>query len=151
VQTVIPPEAILGYTTGGAVLTLVLPLGFFIVVMAAFFIVFSRPHTVPGHRERVRARPEAPGAEVAAPIAAAAGFPTATSAGGPEPLADRATPPVIGAARENTAGAAQDAAAGDSGKEGTASPEDTASSQSAPESTASPESAASPGSTGDTE
>jgi hypothetical protein len=71
VHTVIPPEAILGYTTGGAVLTLVLPLGFFIVVMAAFYLIFSRPHTVPGHRDRVEARPEAPHPAVAHPIAAA--------------------------------------------------------------------------------
>jgi hypothetical protein len=121
VHTVIPPEAILGYTTGGAVLTLVLPLGFFIVVMAAFFLIFSRPHTVPGHRERGQARPEAPDAAVAAPIAAAAGFPTATSAGGPEPLADRATPPVVGAAKE--APEAVEDAVDSASEHGPASPE----------------------------
>jgi hypothetical protein len=82
---------------------LVLPLGFFIVVMAAFYLVFTRPHTVPGHREGVLARPQAPDPGTAAPMAAAAGFPTATSAGGPEPLADRGTPPVVGAAKDESA------------------------------------------------
>ncbi len=83
-QTVIPPEAILGYTTGGAVMTLVLPLGFFILVMAAFFFVFTRPHTVPGHREDVApARPVPPPAGTAHGLAAAAGMPIAPSGGGP--------------------------------------------------------------------
>jgi hypothetical protein len=141
VHTVIPPEAILGYTTGGAVLTLVLPLGFFIVVMAAFYLIFSRPHTVPGHRDRVEARPEAPHPAVAHPIAAATGFPTAPSAGGREPLADRGTPPVVGAAREpveaveDAVDPVTDANAGHSGNDETASPESPAS----PESTRDPE------------
>lgn len=99
-QTVIPPEAILGYTTGGAVMTLVLPLGFFILVMAAFFFVFTRPHTVPGHRADVApARPVPPPAGTAHGLAAAAGMPIAPSGGGPAPLADRETPPVAGAAK----------------------------------------------------
>ena len=115
---VIPPAALLGYTTGGAVLTLVLPLGFFLVVMAAFFLVFTRPHTVPGHREGVLARPEGPDPGTAAPTAAAAGLPTATSAGGPEPLADRATPPVVGAAQEESApGTGKDETAASEGSE----------------------------------
>jgi hypothetical protein len=105
----IPPSALLGYTTGGAVLTLVLPLGFFILVMAVGYFVFTRPHTVPGHREGAPAKAEAPDAAVASPLAAAAGFPTATSSGGPEPLADRGTPPVVGAAKD--AGPADDESA----------------------------------------
>jgi hypothetical protein len=131
VQTVIPPEAILGYTTGGAVMTLVLPLGFFILVMAAFFFVFTRPHTVPGHRENVApARPVPPAAGTAHALAAAAGLPIAPSGGGPAPLADRETPPVVGAARnaveavEDAAEAAKDAVTGDSGKDGTSSTKD---------------------------
>jgi len=86
--------ALYGYNNGGAILTLVLPLGFFIVVMIALYFVFSRPHTVPGHRPVTGAKPVAPAGEAAAPLAAAAGFPTAASAGGTEPLADRGTPPV---------------------------------------------------------
>jgi hypothetical protein len=120
VHEVISPAALLGYTTGGAVLTLVLPLGFFIVVMGAFFLVFTRRHTVPGHREGVLARPEAPDPGTAAPMAAAAGFPTATSAGGPEPLADRATPPVVGAGatkEESAAEAGDDPATSAEGSE----------------------------------
>lgn len=104
-QQVIPPAALLGYTTGGAVLTLVLPLGFFIVVMAAFFLVFTRRHTVPGHRDAGigPARPVAPEPDTARDMAAAAGFMTATSGGGVAPLADRDTPPVVGAARHRDA------------------------------------------------
>jgi hypothetical protein len=89
--------ALYGYSNGGAVLTLVLPLGFFIVVMIALYFVFSRPHTVPGHRPIAGARPVAPDSAAAPSIAAATGLPTATAAGGTEPLADRATPPVVGA------------------------------------------------------
>ena len=38
------------YPLGAQVMTLVLPLGLFIVVMIVLYFVFSRPHTVPGHR-----------------------------------------------------------------------------------------------------
>jgi hypothetical protein len=131
VQAVIPPEAILGYNTGGAVMTLVLPLGFFILVMAAFFFVFTRPHSVPGHRENVApARPVPPPAGTAHGLAAAAGMPIAPSGGGPAPLTDRDTPPVVGAAKdavqtaEHAAEAVKDAATGDSGKDGTSATED---------------------------
>jgi hypothetical protein len=93
--------------TGAQVMTLVLPLGFFILVMATFYFIFSRPHTVPGHRGRGAARPHAPQPAAAAPMAAATGFPTATSSGGPEPLADRETPPVVGARSDEAADAGQ--------------------------------------------
>ncbi len=126
-QTVIPPAAILGYNTGGAVMTLVLPLGFFILVMAAFFLIFTRPHNVPGHREGVGpARPVPPPSGTAHGLAAAAGMPIAPSGGGPAPLTDRGTPPVVGAAR----GAAEDAVTGDAGADETASTEGTASTES---------------------
>ena len=64
-------------------LTLVLPLGWFIVVMIAMYFVFTRPHTVPGHQAIAGARPVAPAAGAAAPIAAATGFPTATAPAAP--------------------------------------------------------------------
>lgn len=118
--------ALYGYTNGGAVLTLVLPLGFFIVVMIALYFVFSRPHTVPGRRPITGARPVAPSAEAVAPIAAAGGFPTSTSAGGTEPLADRATPPVPGA-RSDEAKAGDGAATGDAADSATTATGDTAS------------------------
>ena len=85
------------YPLGAQIMTLVLPLGWFIVVMIAMYFVFTRPHTVPGHQAITGARPVAPAAEASAPIAAATGFPTATSSAGTEPLADRGTPPVVGA------------------------------------------------------
>ncbi len=85
------------YPLGAQVMTLVLPLGWFIVVMIAMYFVFTRPHTVPGHQAITGARPVAPAAEASAPIAAATGFPTATSSAGAEPLAGRGTPPVVGA------------------------------------------------------
>lgn len=106
------------YPLGAQVMTLVLPLGLFILVMIALYFVFSRPHTVPGHRPVTGAKPVAPAGEAAAPIAAATGFPIATSAGGTEPLADRATPPVVGArsgeAADETPTATGDTASGES-------------------------------------
>jgi hypothetical protein len=115
------------YPLGAQIMTLVLPLGWFIVVMIGMYVVFTRPHTVPGHQRIAVARPVAPAAEASAPIAAATGFPTATSTGGAEPLADRATPPVIGARSGDTGeqdarGAASDEAAS-GGSDGTASTE----------------------------
>ena len=95
------------YPLGAQVMTLVLPLGLFILVMIVLYFVFSRPHTVPGHRPISGARPVAPAAEAAAPIAAATGMPTATASGGTEPLADRGTPPVVGARADEAAGAAE--------------------------------------------
>jgi hypothetical protein len=100
------------YPLGAQVMTLVMPLGFFIVVMAGFYFVFTRPHTIPGHRDAGvgRARPVAPEPGTARDMAAAAGFMTATSAGGVAPLADRETPPVVGAARHRDAEQAEDKA-----------------------------------------
>ena len=89
------------YPLGAQVMTLILPLGWFIVVMIGMYFVFTRPHTVPGHRPITGARPVHPGAEAAGGTAAATGFPTATSTGGPEPLSDRGTPPVVGARSED--------------------------------------------------
>ena len=75
------------YPLGAQIMTLVLPLGFPIVVMMALYFVFTTPHTIPGRRPIVGARPVAlsdPGR--AASLAAATGLPTATAAGGPERL-----------------------------------------------------------------
>jgi hypothetical protein len=91
------------YPLGAQIMTLVLPLGWFIVVMITMYFVFTRPHTVPGHQALAGARPVAPPAGASAPIAAATGFPTATSSAGAEPLADRGTPPVVGARSGETA------------------------------------------------
>jgi hypothetical protein len=112
------------YPLGAQIMTLVLPLGWFIVVMIAMYVVFTRPHTVPGHQAIAGARPVAPAAEASAPIAAATGFPTATSSAGTEPLADRGTPPVVGARSGETAEQNAPEAASDEAPD-TGKPEDT--------------------------
>ena len=85
------------YPLGAQVMTLVLPVGFFIVVMMALYAIFSTAHTIPGRRPIARAQPVAPEPGTARDLYAASGFPTAPSAGGKAPLADRAPPPVAGA------------------------------------------------------
>jgi hypothetical protein len=108
VQGVISALQVTYYPLGAQVMTLVLPLGFFIIVMAALYFVFARPHTVPGRRPISGARPVAPADPGhAASLAAATGLPTATAAGGTEPLAERGTPPAVGV---RTEGAIQEAA-----------------------------------------
>jgi hypothetical protein len=113
VQGVISAVQLTYYPLGAQVMTLVLPLGFFIVVMTALYFVFTRPHTVPGRRPIGGARPVAPADPGhAASLAAATGMPTATAGGGPEPLADRATPPAHGVRTEEALNqAAEEAAA----------------------------------------
>jgi hypothetical protein len=112
VHSVISAIQVTYYPLGAQVMTLVLPLGFFIVVMAALYFVFTRPHTVPGRRPIAGARPVAPADPGhAASLAAAAGLPTATAAGGSEPLAGRGTPPPVGVRTEEAVQeAAQEAA-----------------------------------------
>jgi hypothetical protein len=129
VQGVISAIQVTYYPVGAQVMTLVLPLGFFIVVMTALYFVFTRPHTVPGRRPIRGARPVAPAdAGHAASLAAATGLPTATAAGGAEPLADRGTPPSVGVRTEDAikqagqeaaaeAEAAKDKVTGESGKD----------------------------------
>ena len=126
------------YPLGAQIMTLVLPLGFFIVVMTVLYFVFATPHTIPGRRPILGARPVAPDARTARDMSAAIGFPTAPSGGGKAPLADRGTPPAVGARTEEAlAAAAQEAAeeartandkvTGESGKDqdaGTSSSED---------------------------
>jgi hypothetical protein len=140
VHSVILAMSVTYYPLGAQVMTLVLPLGFFILVMAALYFIFARPHTVPGRRPITGARPVAPAdAGHAASLAAATGLPTATAAGGPEPLAGRGTPPPVGvrteeaiqeaakdAAQEakDAAGAARDSLTGESGKDQDAATED---------------------------
>jgi hypothetical protein len=99
------------YPLGAQVMTLVLPLGFFIVVMTALYFVFTRPHTIPGRRPIAGARPVAPDLQTARDMSATIGFPTAPSGGGRAPLADRGTPPNVGARTEEALQtAAQEAA-----------------------------------------
>jgi hypothetical protein len=139
VHEVIPLAASYNWNNGGAIMTLVLPLGFFIVVMIALYFVFTRPHLVPGRRPIAGARPVAPADPGhAAALAAATGLPTATAAGGAEPLAGRGTPPPVGVRTEeaiqeaaqdagqeakDAAGTAKDKVTGGSGKDQNAAPE----------------------------
>jgi hypothetical protein len=122
------------WNNGAALQTLILPLGFFIVVMAALYFVFARPHTVPGRRPIAGARPVAPDPQTARDMTAAVGFGTAPSGGGKAPLADRGTPPAVGvrtdealqaAAQEaaEEAKASGDKVAGESGKDENAATE----------------------------
>jgi hypothetical protein len=136
---VIPLAVSYNWNNGGAIMTLVLPLGFFIVVMIALYFVFTRPHMVPGRRPIAGARPVAPADPGhAASLAAATGLPTATAAGGAEPLAGRGTPPPVGVRTEeaiqeaakdagqeakDAAGTAKDKVTGGSGKDENAAPE----------------------------
>jgi hypothetical protein len=131
VHSVISAIQVTYYPLGAQVMTLVLPLGFFIVVMAALYFVFTRPHTVPGRRPIAGARPVAPADPGhAASLAAAAGLPTATAAGGSEPLAGRGTPPPVGVRTEEAvqeaaeeAKTAKDKVTGESGQDEHAAPE----------------------------
>jgi hypothetical protein len=108
VHSVIVAMPLSYYPLGAQIMTLVLPLGFFILVMTVLYFVFTTPHTIPGRRPILGARPVAPAsAGRAASLAAATGLPTATAAGGPEPLAGRGTPPAAGV---RTEGAIQEAA-----------------------------------------
>ena len=130
----IPLAMSYNWNNGAALQTLILPLGFFIVVMAALYFVFARPHTVPGRRPIAGARPVAPDPQTARDMTAAVGFGTAPSGGGKAPLADRGTPPAVGvrtdealqeAAREaaEEARAAKDKVTGGSGKDENAATE----------------------------
>ena len=133
-HAVIPLAASDNWNNGAALQTLILPLGFFIVVMAGLYFVFTRPHTVPGRRPITGARPVAPDPQTARDMTAAVGFGTAPSGGGKAPLADRGTPPAVGvrtdealqaAAQEaaEEARAAGDKVAGESGKDENAATE----------------------------
>ena len=133
-HAVIPLAMSYNWNNGAAVQTLVLPLGFFIIVMAALYFVFARPHTVPGRRPIAGARPVAPDPQTARDMTAAVGFGTAPSGGGKAPLADRGTPPAVGARTDEAlqaaaqeaaeeAKAAGDKVAGESGQDENAATE----------------------------
>ena len=133
-HAVIPLAASYNWNNGAALQTLILPLGFFIVVMTALYFVFARPHTVPGRRPITGARPVAPDPQTARDMTAAVGFGTAPSGGGKAPLADRGTPPAVGVRTEEAlqaaaqeaaeeAKAAKDKVTGESGKDENAATE----------------------------
>jgi hypothetical protein len=63
---VTPSAALFGYSPSGPVLTLVLPLGLFVVVMIGMALVFHREQAVPG-RQLAGSRPVPPTAAAAHP------------------------------------------------------------------------------------
>ncbi len=48
------------WNEGGALFTFWFPLGLFIVIAAILFLLFTRPHTVPGRKPLALARPGGP-------------------------------------------------------------------------------------------
>ena len=80
------------WTLAGSVMTFAIPVGLFVVVAAILYFLYTRPHTVPGHRELVAAsasRAQAPAAGGAAQAPAAGGTAEQAS-GGPETTAESA-------------------------------------------------------------
>ena len=74
-------------TAGGAILTFAFPLGLFVVIVAALYLVLGRPHRrVPAGLTPVAtsATVEAPRGGVARGASVAAGLPTAVGGGGAE-------------------------------------------------------------------
>jgi hypothetical protein len=61
-----------GWSLGGSMLTFAFPMGLFIVAATTLYLVFTRPHRVPGHRELAVARP-VPSSHTAAAAATADG------------------------------------------------------------------------------
>ena len=88
------------YPLGAQIMTLVLPLGFFIVVMTACTSCSPRRTRFPDDGPSPGPGPSRPMPGPRRDMSAAIGFPTAPSGGGKAPLADRGTPPAVGARTE---------------------------------------------------
>ena len=129
-QGVISAIQVTYYPLGAQVMTLVLPLGFFIVVMTALYFVFTRPHTVPGRRPIRGARPVAPAERGARGLAGRRDRPADRDRGRRRGAAGRArrTQPPVGVRTEDAikqagqeaaaeAEAAKDKVTGESGKD----------------------------------
>jgi hypothetical protein len=67
------------WSLGGSVETFAIPVGLFIVVAAALFFLYTRPHVVPGHRDLAPA--QASGAETGSAEAGGGGTGPAPDAG----------------------------------------------------------------------
>jgi len=53
------------WTYGASILTFLFPELLFIAVAGALYVVYTKPHLVPGHRYQVQVRPPVTGATVA--------------------------------------------------------------------------------------
>ncbi len=81
----IAASASYGWTYGGSILTFVFPELLFITVAATLYVLYSKPHLVPGHRYRIERAPVTGTGAVRAPgqgAQASGGQPEAGQSGG---------------------------------------------------------------------
>jgi hypothetical protein len=78
----IHPIAASGWSLSGSILTFAMPMLLFIIAATVLYLLFTRPHTVPGHRVLAPAQAVQPDAATARSMAAAAGMTTESGAGG---------------------------------------------------------------------
>jgi len=57
VHGLITASAVMDWSYGASILTFVFPMLLFIAVAAALYILYTKPHLVPGHRYEVQMRP----------------------------------------------------------------------------------------------
>jgi hypothetical protein len=70
-----------GWSLSGSLLTFAFPMALIALASAALYLLFSRPHRVPGHKTLAFAQPVPPDPGTARAMAAAAGLPTAAGGG----------------------------------------------------------------------
>src|ERR1700722_18500219 len=72
-----------GWSLSGSLLTFAFPMALIAVAATVLYLLFSRPHQVPGHKRLALAQPVPPPPDPGTPqaMAAAAGLPTAAGGG----------------------------------------------------------------------
>jgi hypothetical protein len=70
-----------GWSLSGSILTFAMPMLLFIAAATVLYLLFTRPHQVPGHRLLAPARAAQPDPGTARSMAAAAGLTTESGAG----------------------------------------------------------------------
>jgi hypothetical protein len=70
-----------GWSLSGSILTFAMPMLLFIAAATVLYLLFTRPHPVPGHRLLARVQAAQPDASTARSMAAAAGMTTESGAG----------------------------------------------------------------------
>lgn len=70
-----------GWSLSGSILTFAMPMLLFIAAATVLYLLFTRPHQVPGHRLLAPAQAAQPDAGTARSMAAAAGLTTEPGAG----------------------------------------------------------------------
>jgi hypothetical protein len=123
---VIHATAAANWSLGGSILTFAFPMVLFIVAATVLYLLFSRPHRIPGHSAVVPTQTAPPDHGTAHTMAAAAGL-TTTAGGGADPLAHEP-----GGGLEAAQAAAEDRPSG-LHQPGAAGPADTASAAQAPD------------------